>query len=69
MQTLYNELRLRSQFERLRKLGGEDFIDAAEESWENYESILERASKEIQFPSLAVWDILENFILQLIKFQ
>ena len=61
-------MRLRSKFESSRKVGGEDFMDTAEESWENYESILERASKEIQFPPLAIWDILDNFIIQLTKF-
>lgn len=55
IQALYNELRLRSRFEKARKGETADFVDAAEEAWENYESILERESKEVSFPPIVAW--------------
>jgi hypothetical protein len=59
---------LRNKFDRVK--GGEigDFLDAAEESWDNYESILERESKEISFPPIVAWEIIENFLYQLGKY-
>jgi hypothetical protein len=40
----------------------------AEEAWETYESIFERESKEIAFPPVVAWEIMENFLGELSKY-
>jgi hypothetical protein len=40
IQTLYNELRLRNQFEKIKTYENSKFLAVAEEAWETYESIL-----------------------------
>ena len=68
MQTLYNELRLRHQFERIKTYDSAKVLEVAEEAWDNYESILERESKEVALPAIVAWDILENFLFQLSRY-
>jgi hypothetical protein len=68
VQTLYNELRLRHQFEKLKTFDNQRVLDVAEESWDTYESILERESKEVNLPAIVAWEILENFLFQLSRY-
>jgi hypothetical protein len=55
VQTLYEELRLRSIFEKANTEDLDSFIDTALESWETYSSIFERESKDISFPPIVTW--------------
>lgn len=68
VQTLYNELRLRHQFDRLKTYDNAKVLDVAEEAWDNYESILERESREVVLPAIVAWEILENFLFQLSRY-
>lgn len=43
-------------------------LEVAEEAWENYESILQRESKEVVMPPIVAWEILENFLFQLSRY-
>lgn len=55
VQAIYNELRLRTLFDKAIKGDAADFIDVAEESWENYESIFQRECREVNFPPIVAW--------------
>jgi hypothetical protein len=52
----------------LKTYDNQKVLDVAEESWDNYESILERESREVNLPAIVAWEILENFLFQLSRY-
>lgn len=59
----------RIRFDRQKHLENvDDFVRTAEDSWEAYQSIFEREFKEINFPAMIIWEIMENFLYQFAQF-
>jgi hypothetical protein len=49
----------------LKSFDNSKVLEVAEEAWENYESILQRESREVVLPAIVAWEMLENFLFQL----
>ena len=64
-QTIYQELTLRKKFDRARsKANDDEFLDIVDDCWETYTTIFEHENQKVKYPTLLIWEFMENFFHQ-----